>query len=351
MLTSKRDLAKYPFTKEAVEYVKMLDLKIDEFAGPEYLEVIDRAEQRILEALEDGIIRWNRPKKDDVEIISFPIAILLVSIIGDDFLKRRYALAEAKRAEELLGIENEEEFLDVIRSSLNWSVKKRTIKSSYIRYALSFVDYLRHAPKLQDDDWKLVNQTVTEGDVLLRRDELIRLIREEVQERVQRTIEDSPKIELPAAFIHRIERLSQIVTQRRDSIRLEELPKVTISAAFPPCIKRMYDALLAGQHLSHIARFTLTSFLLTLGMSPEELTKLYTSISDFSETLTRYQVEHIAGKKGSGTKYTPPRCDTLRTHSLCIGADDTCNRIRHPLSYYRRKIRLMKTIGENQKNR
>ena len=64
------------------------------------------------------------------------------------------------------------------------------------------------------------------------------------------------------------------------------------------------------------------------------------SLPDFNERLTRYQVEHIAGGRGSRTKYIPPRCDTLRTHGVCPSMDDICREVRHPLAYYRRKLRV-----------
>ncbi len=104
----------------------------------------------------------------------------------------------------------------------------------------------------------------------------------------------------------------------------------------------MYDEITSGHHLSHIGRFTLTSFLTNIGMTTEEVVNLYRSLSDFKERLTRYQVEHIAGARGSRTKYIPPRCDTLRTHGVCTGMNEICRKIRHPLAYYRRKLRTIK---------
>lgn len=347
MLVSKGDLAKYPFTREAIEYIRELDVKVDELVSPEYVEIINRAEQRVEDALIDRIVKWETTSMHDVEILSFPMAILLVVAIGDDFLKRRYALAEAKRVDGLLQREEDGKLVGIAESSFNWRVKRipKKINQPY-DYSLNFVDYLKNAPGFHDDKWKLVNRTMVNGEVFLKKDELARLISEEVRKYVQKTVENNPKTQLPPLFVQRLERINQVLAQRKESTRLEELPKTAIIAAYPPCIKRLYDSLLAGQHISHVGRFTLTSFLLNLGMNPEELLKLYTSISDFSERLTRYQVEHIAGKKGSGTKYTPPSCDTLKTHGLCLGPDDLCPKIKHPLSYYRRKIRQMKTRGE-----
>jgi DNA primase large subunit len=275
--------------------------------------------------------------------------MLLVVTINDDFLKRRYALAEAKRVDVLLQKEDDDKLAGIAESSFGWNVRRLTRKTNEpYDYSLSFVDYLKNAPGFHDGKWKLVNRAVANGEVFLKKDELSRLLSEEVRKYVQKTLDSGPKTQLPPLFEQRLERINQILAQRKDSTRLEELPKTAIIAAYPPCIKSLYDSLLAGRHLSHLGRFTLTSFLLSLGMDPEELLKLYTSISDFSESLTRYQIQHIAGQKGSGTKYTPPNCDTLRTHGICLGSDDLCPKVRHPLSYYRRKIRQINTIGEEQ---
>ena len=102
MLVSRQDYAKYPFTKEAAEYVKSLDLRLEELDAPEYVQIVDRAEERLEQALMEGIVSPISYVSTEVEILSYPIAIALVVHFGDDFLKRRYALAEAKRVDLLL---------------------------------------------------------------------------------------------------------------------------------------------------------------------------------------------------------------------------------------------------------
>jgi DNA primase large subunit len=103
-------------------------------------------------------------------------------------------------------------------------------------------------------------------------------------------------------------------------------------------LQTLYQAFSSGRHLSHIGRFTLTSFLVSIGMPSEKVIELFKNISDFNERMTRYQVEHIAGEKGSRTRYATPKCDTLRTHGVCTNPDNLCRKIRHPLGYYRRKV-------------
>ncbi len=344
MLISSPDLAKYPFTPEARAYIRGLNLSVAELVDPDYGEILLRAEQRIEEALLDGEVKWRGDPYYDIETLSYPVAIMLVVSIDDEFLGRRYALAEAKRADTLFRREPDaHRLLEIARSTFKWRVEALAAEEnpSY-EYALHFVDYLRNASKLRSDPWKLVNRLMVKGQVFLKRDELARLLSEEVQHHVQATITSSPKITVPPLLLPRISRITQILAERRERTRWEELPAKTVAAAYPPCIKRLYDALLAGRHLSHVGRFALTSFLLHVGVDTEELIRLYTSVSDFDERLTRYQTEHIAGKKGSGTKYLPPNCDTLKTHGLCPGPDEVCQTIRHPLSYYRAKIRLIR---------
>jgi len=132
--------------------------------------------------------------------------------------------------------------------------------------------------------------------------------------------------------------LRQLATKKRDQIRIEEMPKRVVLEAFPSCIKSVYDRIAAGRPASHIGRFALTSFLLNIGMSVEDVFKFFRSVSDFNERLTRYQVEHIAGTRGSGTRYTPPNCTTLRTHGICILPEPECKRAINPLVCYKRKL-------------
>lgn len=123
----------------------------------------------------------------------------------------------------------------------------------------------------------------------------------------------------------------------------ESFPKEVAEAAFPPCINMLYASFKSGHHLSHTGRFALTSFLTSVGMSVETVVELFRTVSDFNERMTRYQVEHIAGEKGSRTRYIPPKCSTLRTHGVCTSPDETCRRIRHPLAYYRIKVSMRRT--------
>jgi len=352
MQASQQVYAKYPFTRQASAYVKSLDLRLEELDSPEYLAIVDRAEERIRQALADAIVSpiGNVSSVAEVEILSYPVAAALVASIDDDFLRRRYALSEAKRIDSLLSQEDDTRLLDIAETSLQWRVQKQTSKHGTTNMlSIRFIDYLRNASGFHDDHWKLVNRRMNLGWVFLDKAEFARLMSEEVKIRIERNLEQSPKPDLTHVapkLASRVEGLRQTLAQRKESLRSEKLPGNIVPAAYPPCMRALYDDLTAGKHLPHMGRLALTSFLLTIGVKTDDLVKLYTSVSDFSESLTRYQVEHIAGQRGSGTRYNPPKCGTLRTHNLCQAPDDLCQRIWHPLTYYQQKARVLSQGGE-----
>jgi DNA primase large subunit len=267
---------------------------------------------------------------------------MLVAAIDDSYLKKRYALLEAKRVSETL----KEEPIDTvmkIAAFFKWKIKPQ--KDAF---TLHFTDYLRNAAVFHEKEWKLVNRKLTNGEVTLTKNEATRLLEEEVKKHIEKRLQ-TQDVALPDALAVRVERLKQMLALKKGKLKTEEMPKQIVIAAFPPCIKALYTAIQSGHHLSHIGRFTLTTFLVNIGMTPEETIALYQSLSDYNERLTRYQVEHIAGARGSGTKYIPPRCDTLRTHGVCIEPDELCKSrypVRHPLGYYRRKLRRVQTQTE-----
>ena len=334
---TKSDWAKYPFTPEAAEYVKRLGIQIEDLTSPEYGPVLDRAEERIQEALLFRTIS-QRSSNDEIEIPSFPIAIMMVAAIDDKLVKRRYALAEAKRVSSFLQEEDREKIMTIARD-FGWHIELATETASGQTYdfKLHFADYLKNSAVFHEKEWKLVNKLVSEGAVYLTKREAGRLLEEEARRYVESKL-DTTVGRLPDPVMKSVNRLEQLLVVKKEKIHLEEIPKTVAIPSFPPCIKALYDTIASGSQLSHMGRFALTSFLVSIGMTVENVMDLFRQLSDFDERLTRYQVEHIAGVRGSRTKYIPPRCDTLRTHGLCTSTEELCEKVRHPLAFYRRKL-------------
>jgi DNA primase large subunit len=338
--------------KEAAEHVREVGLDINELESDFFVPFLDRAEERVRNALLDVSAYAktqprDEPRENEIEIFSFPIAVMLVAATEDSLIKSRYSLAEAKRASELLKAEEKEKLLEVA-NNFNWDV--RLVKDVSLRpyvFALRFPVFLKNATGFHDKNWKLVNHLLINGEVYLTEREVSRLLEEEVRKYIEGKLDTKIK-SLPPHIMARVNQLRQLAAKKREQIQLEEIPKRVVMEAFPSCIKGIYDRVAAGRPASHIGRFALTSFLLSIGMTVEDVFKFFRSVSDFNERMTRYQVEHIAGTRGSGTKYKPPNCTTLRTHGICISPEPECRRAVNPLVCYIRKLRTVKSEVTNK---
>jgi len=328
--------------KEAAEHVREVGLDINELESDFFVPFLDRAEERVRNALLDVSAYAktqprDEPRENEIELFSFPIAVMLVAATEDSLIKSRYSLAEAKRASELLKAE-EKEKLSEVANNFNWDL--RLVNDVSLRpyvFALRFPVFLKNATGFHDKNWKLVNHLLINGEVYLTEREVSRLLEEEVRKYIEGKLDTKIK-SLPPNIIARVTQLRQLAAEKREQIQFEEMPQRVVMEAFPSCIKGVYDRVAAGRPASHIGRFALTSFLLSVGMSVEDVFQFFRSVSDFNERMTRYQVEHIAGTRGSGTKYTPPNCSTLRTHGICISPEDECSGAVNPLVCYKRKL-------------
>jgi len=336
---AKNDYAKYPFLKEAVKYLKIPDLRIEDLTNPELEEILKRAEERVEEAILYTRVS-RKPEKADNEISSYPIAIILAIATKSSFIQKRYALAEAKQTFEDLKDEPKEKIL-AFAQNFEWKLAVNINDEIPYEFTLHFADYLRNTTHLREKKWKLVNRILSNANVYLTRNETARLLSEEVRRYIEKRLEIKELPNLPPKIMETAEKIKNLSVEKIGKTEMEGFPKTIVQTAFPPCIKALYETISAGRHLSHVGRFTLTSFLINIGLPPENVIELFKNFSDYSERMTHYQVEHIAGERGSRTRYTPPRCDTLQTHGVCTNPDEICQKIRHPLSYYQRKLKTL----------
>jgi|TARA_B100001964_G_scaffold110072_1_gene123026 DNA primase large subunit len=323
------DLAKYPFLDEAGDYIKARDLSLVDISQPDFNLVIRRARQRVLQAIRSREVSGEMDTPE-IEILSFPIALILVKAANLDHLISRYSHAEAIRVEKFLEDEREDLIVEIFRNILKINVVLVTSKISFSKhnYKISIIDYLRRATRFHELQWKLINRKVDNGNVYLKSNELIRLIRQEIESKIQDKLKEMVVPQLPQSFIKTIQELS---------ILSPPPPKLTGKAnispdKYPPCVKAALDLLKKGENLPHYGRFLLTTYLVNIGESVDEIMSLYSRSPDFNERITKYQVEHIAGLKGGRVKYTCPSCRTLITHGFCFKTKE-CNKIRNPLQF------------------
>jgi len=328
--------ADFPFINGAVKYVESLDFKLDElFSERVFAQVRERGKARVLEAIGEGIKKNVHPDRvnAETELLSYPVARILVSCVNDSYLIRRYAVSESKSASLKLKELSTDEIKEL---SLDFNIDAAFEERSCI---IHFSDYIRHAHVLHDPKWKLINRKMDRGRVSLPRDDFLRVL----EEAFRKKIESSLPLAVPEKICCQLEpyitEIRNSLTTRKSEFNIEEFKEI-MPDCFPPCMTHALSGAQTGLNLPHSMRFALTSFLLNIGMDTEGIIALFKVSPDFDEERTRYQVMHIHG--ATGTAYVSPSCATMTTYGNCYGKDTLCDRISHPLNYYRKKIWLHK---------
>ena len=340
MLTLGQDeIAKYPFLADAGQYLKDKGFTLEQFGSdPDLKQLIDKAFERIQVAA-DGKIYKSDLIGDQVskeaalprEIFSFLLAIVLLKLSGMHTLIKRFALAEARRAEKYLekdlaniSDESKKELAIRIIDDL-FSVQVEKLDNYFI---IPVSDYLKHSINFHEREWKLINRHVENGQVFLTPHETVRLIRKELGTYINSKIINAKTPTMISGFEDSVTKLV--------SLSKKFITFTVTTGEYPPCIKHAIEELEKGENLPHSGRFMLGAFLLSKGQSVEQIAPLFKNAPDYNERVTLYQLNHLAGTSGSGTKYICPSCEKLKTQDLCFAIPE-CDNIINPLQFGKKR--------------
>lgn len=332
-------IAKFPFLAEAHDFVENSGADIGELiTSPSYEPARKRGMQRIMDAIESSEVSYVpmvRASDYDrlMEVLSYPYARMIVSAVGDRFLTKRYALAEAVRMNKILVGEDR---ATVIGISEQLNVPSSTDVDGLMR--IHFTDYLKLANRLKSVDWKLINSDIHNGIVWITQEKFSRLMQNALQDKIESELPlmtpDEFKSHLRADVTETMDKVAEAKAKFSptggEGMRVEYLP---------PCIKHILQMSRQGMNLPHSARFALVTFLHALGLTYDEIIRVFSESPDFDESKSEYQIKHITGENRGGDGYTPPECNTMRTNGICFNPDGLCQQewLNHPLSYYRAK--------------
>jgi len=318
-----KTLSKYPMLQEARNLFEAFEVEqLDHLA--------EATKTRVLEALQRGE-KGVLPREDAMEdLLTFALARVLCIAIGEPWLLKRWALAEASRMERFLHVEAEELKAMVLKELLNVEEVDDERLSDEFSYKVQLAQYLRLIRELSGPEWRLVNRMVHRGFVYLTEAEVVRLFRQKAYQLLS-SVENVPKIkvqQLPPKLQEAAEDIVKELVKLRSSYQPITAPA---SGDWPPCMEAIRARVAEA---SHKELFTLTAFMINKGHSKEEILALLAERPDFNEKIARYQVEHIAGLRGSRTKYRPPSCQTMKSLGLCVEDGKYCPRwIQNPLQY------------------
>lgn len=332
-------LARYPFLPEAAEHVAAEGPSLEELLSERiYAAARARGRARVRAAIEEGELP-SAPLSDAreqlEELLSYVYARILVSALEDPYVVRRHALAEAVRVKAFLEVERDPSLLARAADALGLA-----FEPDGLGFRSHFTDYLRFAVHLKDMEWKLVSQPLARGYVRLDARRASRLVQEALRRRIESELPREISEEVAAAVEPDLPALREAASLRKEAMTPTSFGKVRLDA-MPPCMAHLLAELQQGVNVAHNGRFAITTFLHKIGLSSEDIMRLFAQAPDFREDLTRYQVEHITGVTSS-TVYSVPGCDNLQTFNMCY-ADDLCRsktkagavRVRYPGDYYR----------------
>ena len=339
--------AKFPFLKESAEFVEKNNADLESLlTSPLYEPARIRGKERVLDALANSEVSY-KPLMNDydrlMEVMSYPYSRMIVSMVGDRFLTKRYALAEAVRMNKLL---NGEDLRTVAVVSEELGITSSADADGIIH--MGFHDYLMLSSRLKSIDWKLINTNIDKGKVLLPQDKFSRLMQNAFQDK----IESELPLMTPDEFRQYLKKDVESITATLEETKKKFSPtggEGLKNEYLPPCIIRILDMSHRGMNLPHSARFALVTFLNALGLTYDDIIKVFSESPDFDESKSEYQIKHIIGELTGGEGYTPPECSTMKTNGLCVNPDNLCEQewMTHPLKYYRAKSRKKDERKEN----
>ena len=320
----------FPFTEAAKKIIKETGLTPENV--PDH--AVKRAALMVSRAVmgKEYSLGISRPSKEllENEIIAFPIAKMFVSSMKVTNIEQKFStLIQKSTFSGLLEGDNTKELCVDLAKDLGIKFKLSEEKEFFAQVPL--LEFL--LINFNEDELKLINQSVEHGTVYFNLNDFARYISERVY---TKTLESLP---IPKEHIpKKIQQLSKSLESQILSIEKKEfdlkIEGVADPNLFPPCIKEIYSQQLEGRKLPHFSRLTLATFLKAVGMTLEEQMKIFSKSPDFKEHLARYQLQRIYERDLSA-----PSCQKIAEYGLKVKECHSVCDVKHPLQYYKREMR------------
>lgn len=338
-------LACFPFLPEVPGVVREEGISLGEvLASTLHAGTRKRAVERVEGALGDGFAPAAIMDERGAlrELLSVPVARMVVVALGDRQLVRRYADAEARHLE--LRLRGATDELPAVAEALTVPLRR-----SGDGWTIGVPDYLMRAP-VTKDHWKMLRRPVERGRVHLSDDDALLLCVEALRRRIETELQEQAALPMPPEAERALEplvgRLTPALEEAREKWNTGDFGAVQ-PGLFPPCMTELFAMMQRAENIPHHGRFAFASFMATIGMTAEQIMDYLATTPNFDREKSRYQIEHIAGER-SVEAYTPPGCQSMQTNGICPldKRDGLCAKIKHPLSYYRAKLRFQKEDQE-----
>jgi DNA primase large subunit len=344
--------ARYPFLRSARTAVREAGVDLATLvatADP----VVERARERVERALLDGTTESETPRDWSTreELLSYPVARILVSLLDADAAIEKYATAEAKTAytrftEDIESDDGRADRISLDHLLSEFDLARRCRPEPAQRgapepqwFRLGVGAYLELVDPSWGDDWRLVNRELADGEVRVRREELYRLLRAAIRSRVTEGLPfEGVSEEIATELESEITDLQDLLSQRTSTADVDTL----VPELFSPCLRALLERVRDGEEISPQARFSLLSFLASLGLTTEETVTLCEGGLDPKTVADAFEML----QDRSGSQFPPPSCETLGAYGVCDNEDNHRAVAPHPLDYYQRQLREAEDVTD-----
>jgi DNA primase large subunit len=329
--------ARYPFLRASREAVQDAEVDLGQLVtegGP----AVERGRERVERALLAGTVASEGRSSTRAELLSYPVARVLVSLLDTPGAVAKYANAEAALAHarftedfdddaQLKSTDRERLSLDRLLADFDLSGDVRPTGEG--EFLVDVTAYLKLASALEGERWRLVARELHEGVVPVRRPELYTLLREAVRRRVADDLPLSVPEGVADALAGEVRTLKDAVAD----VELRATPDVVEPELFPPCVKALLER---APDLDRRGRFALVSFLAGLDVDTDAVLSFYGVETESDADSVAYQFERLADSRGAA--FPPPACATMQAFDLCVDRDEVCADIGHPVTYYAERV-------------
>jgi DNA primase large subunit len=322
-------IIKYPFSKKAKEYLDEQNIDLFDINEKLLKKTANFLLNTISQNKQDKEIDWKSYLKindkaiADVFVKLYPTSKVLLSLVDSTPLNQ--AFANYFMDQLLFFLRNSKqdaEYEEIIEDVLDF--KSHDIKDE--KHVVSLIDVLSFDIGA---DFKLQYQNLLDGNIYFEEQEFYEFLSLVLKKKILKTIVTSKELKdvgIPEDFYEAANYIKKKIMSST-SYQTNSF-KITNKEEFPPCFKKLYDELLFGHKLSHIANFNLAVFLYNVGFTKEQILDVFKNATNFDEKIAGYQISKIFEKK-----YSVANCQTLLSNGLCV---NDC-KVAHPLQLLKKR--------------
>lgn len=306
----------FPYLDESINYVNSLKITIDDILTSPFFEKVRlNGEKKIIDVINNKFKKGIYDNEDDIliELLSYPYIKILLSCTNNLKLIRKYIYFESLSSINFIKKSSyftiEKLISFSINLHLNIKIKNDNLLSIY------FYDYIKYSINFRDVSWKLINQNIEKGYVIIDIKNYYRFLQEVIFHKIEKSFSFKIPNHLKVICIQQTKNINDYYNNylnNNENISIYNNINIIDIKKFPNCISNAILQINNGINISHSMRFALVTFLYSIGMKKEDILKFFFSSPDFNIDQVKYQINHIIDRN-----YKCPSCSTMRTYGNC----------------------------------